>query len=441
MATLRAGSKKLRRWLYAIGAAAGIAAATVAVILMDPLPPRTVVMAAGFEGGAYLSAARRYQAILARDGVRLELRETNGSVDNLALLNDRASGVSVALAEGGLSTPAVSPSVQSLGTVFYEPIWVFYRGARSPALGSSTLLRGRVSIGRRGSGTRAIAEQMILTLGFDLAKLDTVDLTPADAADSLLSGRLDLVVMVSEWDSPVVRRLADAPGIVTVSPPRADANVALRPYLTKLNFPRGVADLAKDRPPQDVQLIATKASLLVRKDLHPAIQYLLLHAASEVNSGPGIFQHAGEFPAAQPMDFPLSEPATQYYKSGRPWLQRALPFWLSSLVSQLLFLLVPIIGVLYPLFRLLPALYGWGMRSRIFRLYDELKFLEAELEAGTSGAGDPSLSARIEDLERRADHLNVSRAYMQMLYTLRLHINMVRERIAQASRSQPTEAI
>jgi hypothetical protein len=245
---------------------------------------------------------------------------------------------------------------------------------------------------------------LLPAIGQDLNRIEVVDMTGAEAGEALLRGELDLVVMVSGWEPPIVRRLLAAPGITTLSAPRADAHVALRPYLSKLILPRGVADLAKDRPPDDVQWIAAKASLLVRKDLHPAIQDLLLEAASEVHGAPGIFQRAGQFPAAEPVDFPLSESARQYYRSGRPFLQRNLPFWLASFASQLLVLLIPVVGVIYPMFRLLPALYGWSMRRRIFHLYGELKFLEAELEARGVAQAGPELSARLEPRAARRPH-------------------------------------
>jgi len=302
------------------------------------------------------------------------------------------------------------------------------------------VLLHRVFIGQPGSGTRALAEELIPAVGLSLSGVEVVDVPPPEAGEALLRGELDLAMMVSGWESPIVHRLLTAPGITTAPAPRADAQVALRPYLSKLVLPRGVADLATDRPPADVQLIAAKASLLVREDLHTAIQDLLLEAATEVNGAPGIFNRGGEFPSAEPMDFPLSESARQYYRSGRPFLQRHLPFWLASLVTQLLVLLIPIVGVAYPLFRLLPALYGWSMRRRIFRLYGELKFLEAELETkGVTQAG-PQLSARLDQLEQRADHMRVPSAFAHMLYTLRLHIDMVRTRITKRN-GDPTSRV
>jgi TRAP-type uncharacterized transport system substrate-binding protein len=421
-------ARRVRRVLVAVAVLLIAVALVVTVALIEPLPPRTIVMATGAQGGAYAEVARRYQAILARNGVRLELRESHGSVENLELLRDPKSRVSVALAQGGLTSPPESPDVRSLGTVFYEPVWVFLRGTNLPQPGSRGF-EGRGSIGQPGSGTRALAEELFAALGQDMSLIRPVDMTAAEAGEALLRGELDLAVIVSGWEAPIVRRLLTAPGITTMSATRADAQVALHPHLGKLVLPRGVGDLARDRPPGDVQLLAVKASLLVRKDLHPAIQYLLLEAAAEAHGAPGIFHRAGQFPAAEPADLPLSATALQYYRSGVPWLQRNLPFWLASIASQLLVLLIPIVGVIYPIFRLLPALFDWSMRRRIFHLYGELKFLEAEIDALGARPAGPELHAKLEQLEQRANHMHVPQAFAHMVYTLRLHIGIVRKRI------------
>jgi hypothetical protein len=209
---------------------------------------------------------------------------------------------------------------------------------------------------------------------------------------------------------------------------RADAYVALYPYLNKVILPAGVGDLARNRPPTDVVLLAPKASLAVRSDLHPAIQYLLLDAAQEIHGRPGIFQRAGEFPAAESVDLPLTDNARQFYKSGRPFLQRYLPFWLAVLVGRLLIILVPLIGVLYPLLRLMPTLYGWAMRRRIFRLYGELKLLETELIRRRPDSDVTDLAGRLDRLEERAGRFRVPAAFASMLYMFRGHIAQVRAR-------------
>ena len=189
-----------------------------------------------------------------------------------------------------------------------------------------------------------------------------------------------------------------------------------------------MTDIAKDRPPADVILIATKASLVVRKDLHPAIQYLLLNTAAKIHSGPSIFHHANQFPAAEAIDIPLSNEAQRFYKSGLPFLNDYFPFWMAALVGKLVILLIPILGVLYPMMRFLPRLYDWAMRSKVLRMYGELRLLEDELTiAGNEGRDTSEMVARLDHLEEHASHLRMPAAYASTLYVLRNHIDLVRE--------------
>jgi hypothetical protein len=204
--------------------------------------------------------------------------------------------------------------------------------------------------------------------------------------------------------------------------------VALYPFLSKVTVPRGLGDLEKDFPPTDVTLIAPKASLVVRRDLHPAIQDLLLTAAMQIHSGGGVFHGAGRFPAAEGIDLPLSKAANQFYKSGPPFLQNFFPFWIASLVGRLLVLLIPIVAVLYPMMRFLPAVYDWLMRSKIARLYGELRFLEDEIVVRNT-ANRTELAARLDQLEKEANRLRIPNTYESMMYLLRNQIAIIRERL------------
>jgi hypothetical protein len=186
-------------------------------------------------------------------------------------------------------------------------------------------------------------------------------------------------------------------------------------------------------------LFALKASLVVRQDLHPAIQYLLLDAAEKIHFGPGIFHKAGYFPSAEAIDLPLSDEARDFYRSGRPFLQRHLPFWLAVLIDQLLILIIPMAGVLYPLLHYVPALYGWEMRRRIFQLYGELRLLEQELESRRGGQNTGDLTARLDQLEKKANSLRVSVSYSNMVYTMRSHIRLVRESLKREGGSPAAE--
>jgi hypothetical protein len=274
---------------------------------------------------------------------------------------------------------------------------------------------------------RALALEILKRNKIDSVVGELFGFPPQEAADKLIAGEIAIAFIVSGWDSPVVRRLMEADGIEVVSAPRPDALVALYPFLNKVVLPAGVADLAANRPPADTILLAPKASLAVRGDLHPAIQYLLLNAAVEVHSPAGIFHKAGQFPAAESVDLPLSEEAQRFYKSGRPVLQAYLPFWMAALVERFLVVFVPVLVLLYPALNLLPRTYDWLMQSRIRRLYDEMKSIEREL---ASGEGRDVLNARLDRLYQSASELQLPVKYASMQYTLRMHLDLVRARIA-----------
>jgi TRAP transporter TAXI family solute receptor len=394
----------------------------------QPMPPRSVTMVTGSEGGAYHGVGERYRAVLARAGIELRLLRTAGALENLNKLNDPGSGVSVGILQGGTTTESASPGLVSLGSIFYEPLWFFYRGSNR-GRGMEGLRGRRISIGAQGSGTRFLSLELLARNGITERFAKLLALAPQEAGKKLLSGEIDAALMVSSWDSPTVRQLLASERIELASFPRADAYVALYPFLNKLVVPAGVGDLARNRPPADVVLLAPKASLVVRRDLHPAIQYLLLDAAEQIHSGPGIFRRAGQFPVAESTDIPLSEEARGFYRSGRPFLQRYLPFWLAVWIGRLLVLLIPVIGILYPLTKIVPALYGWTMHHRIYKLYHELRSIEHTWEARGAGSGTSDLAAQLNQLEEKVDHLWVPVSSMQSVYLFKEHIVLVRKRI------------
>lgn len=402
------------------------------VIWLKPLPPRIVVMSTGEEGSDYAVLAQRYRTILRRSGIELRLRPSVGDLQNLQRLNDPKSGVSVGFAEGGLTSEAAAPDLRSLGTMFFQPFWFFSR--IPPGKGLEELRGKNVSIGPVGSGTRELSLRILRLNGLDPSVLHVRSLSPAEAGRALHRGEIAAAALVTSWDSPVVRDLLASPDVSLVAFRRADAYVALYPYLRKLMLPAGVGNLATNRPPTDTPVIAPRASLIVRKELHPAIQYLLLEAATEIHSTDSIFEQFGHFPAAERGDFPLSPQARAFYRTGPPLLQRYLPFWLAVWVSQLLLILIPVLGVAYPVLRLAPELYLWSVRHRILHLYGELKVIETRLEHRSAGAGADVL-AKLEHLDERACGLRVPAVLAPTLYTLRMHILLVRERLGNELRA------
>jgi TRAP-type uncharacterized transport system substrate-binding protein len=420
-----------RYWRWFGFAAGGLILLGAAAVVIDTLPPRRVVMATGAEGGANHELGIRYREILAKAGVKLELLPTTGGLENLARLRDPRSGVGVGFVQGGTTSKKESPDLESLGTIFYEPLWLFFRSEIGNGIQA---LRGRrVSIGPEGSGGRALALDLAKRTKLDSIVGELLDLPPTTAAEKLIAGEIDAAFIVTGWDSPVVQRLINAKGIEIGSYQRADAIVAFYPFLSKLTLPVGVVDMLENRPPSDVVLLAPKASLAVRADLHPAVQHLLLSAAVEIHSQPGIFQRAGQFPAAESIDLPLSDEAQRFYKSGRPFFEKHLPFWIATLVEKVLVVFVPLAVLLYPAFKFLPQAYDWLMRSKILRLYDEMRSIESEIESAGLDRNRDAINAKLDQLHQRANQLRLPTTYASALYTLRSHLNIVRARLSAGS--------
>lgn len=417
-------------WPTVAIAVTAAAIACAAVVLLSNLPPHTIVMATGPEGGTYYELGKRYRALLARDNIEVQLVPTAGSIENLAKLLDPRSGVGVALMQGGIGTPAAADRLESLGTVFYEPYWWFLRSEIADG-GVPRLLGRKISIGAEGSGTRALSLQMLGRVGINAQNTQLLALSPRETAEQLEAGDIDVAFLIAAWGSPVVQQLFADDRIALSSYQRADALIALFPFLTKLVVPQGAIDLLKNKPPADITLIGSKASLIVRNDLHPAIQYLLLNAATEIHSEASIFNRANAFPAAEAVDVPLSSEAVRFYKSGRPILHEYFPFWMAELIGKLIILLIPILGVLYPMTRFLPRVYDWAVRSKILRVYGELRLLEDRTSGGQGTESDRrELADALDRLEEQVNRLKMPLSYSSMMYELRTHIGLVRQGLA-----------
>jgi TRAP-type uncharacterized transport system substrate-binding protein len=405
----------------------------------NPFPPRTIMMATGPPGSAFREFGARYREVLRRSGVEVRLLPTQGGVENLERLQDPRSGVSVAFVESGLTSREKSPGLVSLGAVSLEPLWWFLRD-RPQALTPRSLAGKRLSIEPEGSVTRVLARRLLALNGVEESSLELLGLPLEQAAAALVRGDIDGVVMLTSLRSPVVRRLLVTDGIRLEGYPRADAYVALFPSLTKVVLPTGVADLARNIPPNDVPLLAVEASLTARRDLHPALHYLLLDAASEIHGGPEIFYKAGRFPAGEGVNLPLSGQARQYYQSGLPFVYRVLPLWLAGLTERLLILLIPLLVVVLPALRFLPGLYQYVIEHRIYSLYGQLKVLEGELEEAGPGPAPEHIAAALDDLAKRANHLSVPLLYAQRLFILKSHIALAQEEVEKRRGAGPAAA-
>jgi TRAP transporter TAXI family solute receptor len=404
----------------------------LAAKFIEPAPPRQVVMATGVAGGGYAEFGVRYAQVLARHGVTLRLRETEGAVENARLLAADKGDVDVALVQSGIGSPETMPGLASLGSVSYEPLWIFCRGRQK--LDDLAQLRGRrVAIGPPGSGTHELSLSLLAANGIAADAVVAVHATGIDGAEILLRGVVDCLFAIAPPEAGLVKALVYSPDLSLMHFPHADAYLRQLPYLTKVRLPTGVFDLVHRTPPRDIDMLAATAELMVRKDLHPAIQMLLLQAATEIHGTYGLFHRKGDFPAGRPLGFPISSSAERYYRSGTPFLQRYLPFWLASLVDRAIVFLIPLVAVLFPLSRLIPPIYRWRVRSRIYRWYGELMFIENETRSSITAGEKRDFTERLDTIEATVNAQHPPLAYADQLYALRQHIDFVREKLAKAS--------
>jgi hypothetical protein len=406
------------------------AIASAVVWLLDPAPPRTLTLAAGPEGSIFYNNAVKYRAILARDGIKLVVQASEGPQDNLARLL-AATGADVGFVLDGVVQSEASAQLVSLGTVSQQPLFVFYR-SEQPVLLLADFAGQRLAIGRVGSGARTLALALLKANGIEPGQ-DTQlrGLEADDAVDELLAGEINGVFLTGDSARPeTIRKLLFTPGVRLFSFEQASAYARRFAYLNKLELPMGAIDLGQNIPAQNTILVAPTVELVARPGLHPALSDLLIEAAREVNGRRNILQDAGEFPQPRGTDFTLSDDAARYYKSGKGFLYRKLPFWLASLSDRILIVLLPIGVLLIPGLRILPWLYQWRIRSRIYRWYGVLIALERSLLDPQDDAARDDLNRRIDDIEQAVNAISVPLAYVDQLYVLREHIGFVRSRLA-----------
>jgi TRAP-type uncharacterized transport system substrate-binding protein len=410
----------------------------LAAQFIQPAPPRQISIAAGQSGGAYLEYAERYRAELAQHGITLEVLETDGTVDNLSRLLREDDPVDLALVQGGVATEEERARGSGLGSMFYEPLWLFTpAGAPERTLGDLDDLR--IGIGAEGSGTRRLVVRLLGLNGVppDDERLHSM---PSDeAAEALAGGDLDLMFAVSAPDSPLLERLLDDPAIQLQPLPRAAAYARIDRTLSLLELPRGTLSLAEDLPGEDLVLVAATANLVAHPDIHPALVDLLIQAAAAVHGAGSVLAPPETFPTPLYSDFPLGADAVRHYKEGPPFLQRYLPFWAATWIDRTKVMLLPMLALLLPLVKILPPIYAWRIRRRILRWYVQLRRVDLELATGSLTAEQADdLAEELRQIESDAAQIDVPLSYTDQLYNLRLHIRLLQQKLDSVGIGAPT---
>ncbi len=425
----------LRDFLVAAGpaAVAVIASCLLAYWLVDPSPPTHVTLSTGQENSAYETLGKKYAEALARFGIAVQLRPSLGSQENLQRLKDPQSNVDIAFVQSGSTEQeeAERRGLVSLGSLFTEPVWLFMRSEKK--IGRIAQLKGlRVNVGPEGTGVPELFRKILSVNGIEPGdlKLGALENTPATVA--LLEGRIDALVFSSAPDAPLIQMLLQTPGISLFDFAQAEAYTRRFPFLSHVVLPRGIVDLGRDLPPKDFHLIAPTATLVAREDLHPALVDLFVQAAAGIHGGAGWFQKRDEFPTARYTEIPVSPAARKYYQSGPPFLQRYLPFWLANFFERMWVVVVALGALILPLSRIIPPLYVWKVRSRVYRWYGQLRAVEQAIEEvppERQAQAYPEQLERLNDIEERVNRISIPLSFADELYGLRSHINFVRRRV------------
>ena len=393
-------------------------------------PPNTIIMTSGPKGSTFERNAEKYAKILQQNGVTLKILPSEGSVDNIKRLADPSVKVDIGFVQGGVNKGIKTDNLVSLGSISYEPLFVFYRSG-SGIERLSQLTGQRIAIGEVGSGTHILSLALLAVNGIEpegLTKL--LEMDSDEAAKAILNGTVDVVFLMGDSVSTaLIRQLLHTPGINLFDFAQADAYTRRIAYLNKITLPKGSIDFGKGTPAQDVFLLAPTIELIARKDLHPALSDLLLEAAQQVHSGPGLLRLKGEFPALVEQEIHISNDASRFYKSGKGFFYRYLPFWLASLVNRIVVVLIPMIILLLPGMRVIPAIYNWRFKSRLFRWYRELMIIEQNLLTQMEPDKHKKLLEKFDSIEEAVNRMKVPASFANQLYGLRGHISFVRERL------------
>jgi TRAP transporter TAXI family solute receptor len=420
------GGRKGYLAIFGLGFLLTVAGFLVAYQFVEPAPPRKIIIGTGDKSGAYYAFAQQYKKILARDGITLEVRSTAGSGENLKLLSDPESGVDIALVQGGMGDPASQTGLQSLASLYFEPLWVFFH--RDLKVKRLPDLRGRkIAIGPEASGTNSIAVRLLGANGITPETATFHAIGGEKARDALIAGEVEAAFFVLSPQSAVVQNLLLHEKIRVLGFERGEAYQRANRFLSILKLPEGIMDFARNIPRRDIFLLAPAATLVVRDSFHPALVDLFLDAAAEVHGGPGLFQDFNEFPSQKYLDFPLHKDAQRYFKSGPPFLKRYLPFWAAVFVERAKVLLLPLITLLIPLIRSLPPGFRWRIRSRIYRWYRDLSGVDSRGAESQSPEEIRVCLAELDRIEKEVLHVSVPQSYAGELYSLRMHISFVGE--------------
>jgi TRAP transporter TAXI family solute receptor len=406
---------------------------------ISPAPPRSVTMTTGAADGAYHSFGEKYQAYLKSNGITLHLQTSAGSVQNLERLESKEA--QTGFMQGGLGQLTLNPNededktpLRSLAVIGYEPLWIFAQNpqAAKNLTGSLAGLVGkRIAVGAEGSGTRKVALDVLKAYGVSEQNATLEPITGMTATQALLDQKLDAIILIASPQAAAVQKLLDpsnAASIINLT--QAEGITRRLPYLSTVVLKAGSVDPVSKTPEQDINLLTTTANLVVRQDTHPAIAYLLLEAAKDAHKGGTLLNRPTEFPHPRGTDFPLSEEAVRYFKDGRPFLQRYMPFWMANALQRLLLILIPLAAIGIPVVKLIPDLLRFKENTRLYRRYADLLHIETQIRSRQLSEQEIAAERkRLDQVEADISKMKFTLEFSDRVYTLRQHVDYVRSQL------------
>jgi len=408
----------------------------VAKRFVRPAPPRELTIATGAENGGYHRFGEHLQAALEKNGLRVKLRPSNGTIANLDLLSHADSGVSVAFAEGGAERfyEGDKTHIRGLGSLFYEPLWVFCRKDAKMAV-FADLKRLKVAIGRNGSGTQMLSK--VLLRENNIPESSWVPLGSEDAIKAIKANEVQALFLVAPVNDPLdprkphpdVHRLMADPDFALFGAPRALAYVSRLPHLATVTIGEGLLDLEKDYPPTTQTLVSPLATLLCRDDVNGDIAMLILKTCREIEAEGGWLEKAGEFPSKTGVTIPLLPEARQFLDKGPSFFFKFLPFWVASFVNRIWIMAIPLATLLIPALKLALPTYRWRNRRKIALRYRLLMAIDDKITDGTIAHNLDAEIARLVHYEDELARMTVPIMYASDYYSLRLHVRYLRGRL------------
>ena len=420
------------------------------VVLTKLTAPPEFDFLAGPEDSTFYEDAMRFKEILARDGVRLNVIETRGSVENVRLLLEADSPTAAFVdAVGAIEIAEVEPSgdtdenpeaedgpldrLTSLGAIYLQPIWFFVL-ASTELGGVEEMHNARLGVGPEGSTSRLMADLFrrnlqddvdveLVEIGGDdeIAELDEI-------LDALRSERVEVFIAVGQPQTRIVDQLLRTPDVRAAEVRRAEAYALHFPYLVPIRLPAGGYDLGDNIPSDDVRTLAASTELVVAELFPPPLADLLLQATGEIYGDASLFTERDAFPNPDMISIDLNSSAARYYQSGPPLLRKILPFQLATWLDRFFMVVVAFGSAAIAVFSILPRLVEMHLDRQLQAAYRRMEEIEKQ---SVAGGDNDALLAELDELDKSTSETRIYlRSTISSWLEMRQFLHDLRDRIS-----------